>query len=554
MSQGFEILLNVLGGLGIFLFGMEHMSGGMQKIAGERIKKIIAAVTTNRFMAIVVGVLVTALVQSSSVSTVMTIGLVNAGLMTLKQALGVILGANIGTTITGWILVLKIGKYGLPIAGIAAICYVFLKSDRAKTKALTLMGLGLIFFGLELMKDGFAPMKEMPFFVKAFHMFNAESGFFGVLAAALVGCLLTAIVQSSSATLGITITLAVQGLINPVTAVALVLGENVGTTITAMLASLRGTPNARRAAYAHTIMNIIGVFWVTAAFTIFIKLLGNFANPETNVTKYIATAHTMFNVTNVLIFIPLLGLLTKLLYKILPESEDQKANEEVRYTHLDDSMLVTPILAIDQSKKEIIIAGEIVKNSLEDLNEALVKGYDGEHDKVQYIFDAETILDHMQDEIATINTKILTKDIEIRNTRRVRRNIAICDQLESLSDYAERAIKVYLRLKENGNELNEYKKNDLNELHKKVMNFYLKVADAYKNGDKAMLEEGKEYTEGITEYYRVARAKHLDRMEKNPTNAYLSTGYMDILTHYRRITDHTYSILEIMNNNNGLED
>ena len=257
-----EILCKIVGGLGIFLYGMENMSGGMQKLAGKRLKKILAVLTTNRVIAVLMGLFVTMLVQSSSVSTVMTIGFVNASLLTLKQGLGVILGANIGTTITGWILVLNIGKYGLPIAGAAAIAYVFLKGDKARTRALTVMGLGMIFLGLELMSNGLKPVRSMPEFIRLFHMFNADT-YFGVVKTACIGALITGIVQSSSATLGITITLALQGLIDYNTAVALVLGENVGTTVTAILATLNANANAKRAAYAHTIINITGVLWAT---------------------------------------------------------------------------------------------------------------------------------------------------------------------------------------------------------------------------------------------------------------------------------------------------
>ena len=298
-----DIFFKVLGGLGLFLFGMDSMSKGMQKLAGERLKKILAVLTTNRFMAIIMGLFVTMLVQSSSVSTVMTIGFVNAGLLTLQQALGVILGANIGTTITGWILVLKIGKYGLPIAGTAAISSMFFSSEKARIRATTIMGLGLIFFGLELMSDGLKPLRNLPEFISLFHAFSANS-YIGVLKAAAVGALLTAIVQSSSATLGITITLAVQGLIDYPTAVALVLGENVGTTITALLASLNATTSAKRAAYAHTIINLIGVLWATTIFPLYLTVLKHIANPNVNMTAAIATAHTMFNVINVCLFIP----------------------------------------------------------------------------------------------------------------------------------------------------------------------------------------------------------------------------------------------------------
>lgn len=272
MNQALEIIYQVCGGLGIFLLGMKNMSEGMQAVAGERLRKMIGAVTNNRLMACGVGTLVTMIIQSSSVTTVMVVGMVNASIMTLMQAIGVILGANIGTTITGWILVIKIGKYGLPMLGLAAFFYLFSKRDTIRFLAMFVMGLGMVFFGLELMKDGFAPIKEMAGFEAWFQRFHPDS-YFGIWKCVLVGAILTSIVQSSSATLGITMGLAFTGAIDYPTAAALVLGENIGTTITALLASLGAGTNARRAAYAHTMFNIIGVCWITLLFPWYTQLV-----------------------------------------------------------------------------------------------------------------------------------------------------------------------------------------------------------------------------------------------------------------------------------------
>jgi Na/Pi-cotransporter len=265
MPDFLEIAFQVFGGLGVFLLGMKNMSEGMQAVAGEKLRKLIGAVTNNRLMACGVGTMVTAIVQSSSVTTVMVVGMVNAGLMTLIQAIGVILGANIGTTITGWILVLKIGKYGLPMIGLAAFFFLFSKKERIRFTAMVFVGLGMVFFGLQLMKNGFAPIKDMPAFAEWFQRFE-PSTYFGIIKCVLAGAILTAIVQSSSATLGITMALALTGTIDYYQAAALVLGENIGTTITALLASLGTSTTARRAAYAHTMFNTLGVFWITLIF------------------------------------------------------------------------------------------------------------------------------------------------------------------------------------------------------------------------------------------------------------------------------------------------
>lgn len=538
--MGIDIMFKVLGGLGIFLYGMEHMSGGMQKLAGDKLKKTLAVLTRNRFMAIIMGIFVTGMVQSSSVSTVMTIGFVNAQLMNLQQALGVILGANIGTTITGWILVLKIGKYGLPMAGMAAITNMFVKTDRAKTRALTVMGLGMIFFGLELMSEGFKPLRNMPEFIEMFHRFNADT-YSGVLMAACVGALMTAIVQSSSATLGITITLAVQGLIDYQTAVALVLGENVGTTVTACLASIGARANAKRAAYAHTIINIVGVIWATSVFGFYIKFLHNFANPETNVTKFIATAHTMFNVSNVLLFTPLIGVLANFLMKIVKD-DDEKVKS---VTHLDIRMVDTPTLVIDQTKKEVLGMGEDIKMMLTGLESAIQ-----DSSQIKKVVDEQTLLedklDMVQKEVSDVNFIILNQELEKKYVDETRINLEVCDEYETISDYSLRISKTLKKLSENDILLNETKINDLKKVHDKVSDFFLFVNEAYKTNDKESLIEAMKKATDIKNEYKKARNDHMERVGENKMPAMLSTGYMDILNHYRRMRDHILNIMEAL--------
>ena len=390
-----EIIFNVLGGLGIFLYGMDHMSSGMQKLAGRKLKKFLAALTTNRVIAILVGIVITMLVQSSSVSTIMTIGFVNASLLTLKQALGVIFGANIGTTVTGWILALNVGKYGLPIVGAGAIAHMFLKSDKAKTRALTVMGLGMIFLGLELMSNGLKPVRSMPEFVRMFAMFSANS-YFGVIKVAAIGALITAVVQSSSATLGITITLAVQGLIDYRTAVALVLGENVGTTITAILATLNANVNAKRAAYAHTIINLIGVVWVTALFPFFLKFLSYVSDPDKNMTVAIATAHTTFNVANVLLFTPFIGYLSDFLCRVV--KDDGKINNRV--TKIDRLMLQNSNIVVEQTRVEILTMGKMIQNMFDEIAVAYKNALELTDEKVKEMSKIEEEIDINIKEIA----------------------------------------------------------------------------------------------------------------------------------------------------------
>ena len=535
-----DIIFNVLGGLGIFLYGMDNMSSGMQKLAGQRLKKILALLTTNRVMAILMGMGVTMLVQSSSVSTVMTIGFVNASLLTLKQALGVIFGANIGTTITGWILVLNIGKYGLPIVGAGAILYMFLKGDRAKTKALTFMGLGMIFLGLQLMSNGLKPVRSMPEFVSMFHMFSADT-YFGVVKVAAIGALITAIVQSSSATLGITITLAVQGLIDYPTAVALVLGENVGTTITAILATLNANVNAKRAAYAHTIINTLGVIWVTAVFPYYLKFLSNFGNPETNITMAIATAHTMFNVTNVLIFTPFIGVMADLLTKIV--KDDGKKDDRV--TKIDFLMLKTPSVVVGQTKTEILTMGKYIEEMFGTLDNIYVNNEFITEEKVAQMRKIEDDLDLFQKEITDANFVILNKNITDKMKMDTRNNLEVCDEYETISDYLMRVTNSLKKLQDNSISLTDEEKSTLKEFNEDTRELFRNVNTAYALKNRDILMKAITKANKITEKYRKAKQVHLqDGGQENPI-AMLTTSYMDILNHYRRVRDHIFNIIEV---------
>lgn len=534
-----NIIFNVIGGLGIFLYGMENMSGGMQKLAGKRLKKILAALTTNRIMAVLIGIFVTMLVQSSSVSTVMTIGFVNASLLTLKQALGVILGANIGTTVTGWLLVLNIGKYGLPITGAAAIAYVFFRSDKARTRSLTVMGLGLIFLGLDLMSNGLKPIRSMPEFIELFKLFNADT-YFGAVKVACIGALITGIVQSSAATLGITITLAVQGLIDYPTAVALVLGENVGTTITAFLASLGATTNAKRAAYAHTIINMLGVIWVTSIFPFYIKFLGHIVDVENNITFGIATAHTMFNVLNVFLFIPFTGPLSTFLTKIVKDSG--KSDEKV--TKLDKLMVGTPSLIVGQTKVEVLAMAQNIKEMMFALEETYAKNEMISDAKLSRLQKMEDNLDLYQKEITDVNFLILNKDLTDSMREETRKNLEVCDEYETISDYLMRIGKSIRKIQDHDIQINDKARKTLFDLNENIEILFREINMAFETKDKERFIKSIKKANEITEKFRQARSFHLENV-KAGSSAVFSTSYMDILNHYRRIRDHIFNIIEV---------
>ena len=556
----FTIAAQVVGGLGIFLLGMKHMSEGLQAVSGDRLRKMISAVTNNRVMGVLVGIAVTCLVQSSSVTTVMVVGFVNSGIMSLMQAIGVIFGANIGTTITGWILVLKIGKYGLPMLGIAAFLFLFSKNERARYIGMAIMGIGMIFFGLELMKNGFKPLRSLEEFNAWFHAFQATS-YLGIIKCAAVGCILTMIVQSSSATLGITIGLAATGVIEFQTAAALVMGENIGTTITAWLASLGTTTTAKRAAYAHVLFNVLGTAWFIALFPVVIKGLSGLIQVRTGynpleinvadmeeaefgqiVTAGIALTHTTFNVANVIVFLPFAGLLGKLVTRMVPEKE---AKEVGHLTYLDVRMLDTPSLGIIQSQGQLNFMAESVEGMMDQLRTCLENGAD----KTKFsdkIFRREEILDNVQKEIFLYLSHLVAGQVPQEITGKAHKQMRIADEYESLSDYITNVLKGIKKMEQNSLPLDGPAKEKLIALHDRVATYIARV-------DKSMkVESGDDLawatTEGaaIGELMKEYRRQHLERLQKEEVSPFFSLAFTDMLNFYRRMKDHALNIAEVV--------
>jgi phosphate:Na+ symporter len=564
-STGFDTMLlakmafDVVAGLGVFLLGMKYMSEGLQTIAGRRLRTMIGAATSNRFMGMAVGTGVTCLVQSSSVTTVMVVGFVNAGFMTLTQAIGVIMGANIGTTITGWIIALKIGKYGLPIMGVAALVFAFAKKDRLKFLAMAVMGVGMVFFGLELMKNGFKPIRGMEEFESWFSVFQANS-YFGVLKCAAVGCILTMVVQSSSATLGITIGLASTGVIPFHTAAALVLGENIGTTITAYLASIGTTTNAKRAAYAHVTFNVIGVLWITALFAPYIHLVHeaiHFAGFQTNlgavpseigenyvrdITVGIAVVHSGFNITNTLMFIPFTNILAKLLTKWVP---DRKFKETPHLTMLDSHLADTPVIGIEQARKEVNRMADTLDKMMPRLREVISNGTPDEKN-VQKIFHKEEVLDIMQKEVIVFMTDMLAGSLTHDLADEGRSIVRIADEYESAGDYIQNLLKLYLRLDQAGLELSKSDRDNILELHDQVVEYVDLVSTACRQNRSEVVTKAHSIGEGISHQVRRLRNQHLAEVAKTRPAPLVTVIYTDMLNAYRRVKDHAMNVAEAL--------
>jgi phosphate:Na+ symporter len=552
-----------VGGLGIFLLGMKNMSEGMQAIAGARMRAMINKATSNRFMAVGMGTLVTCMVQSSSITTVMVVGLANISMMNLAQSLGVIMGANIGTTITGWILVLKIGKYGLPILGVAAFFYLFSKRERFRYLAMGIMGLGMVFYGLELMKNGFKPLAEDPAFSDWFSKYSPDT-YFGVLRCCAVGALLTAIVQSSSATLGITIGLAQTGIIDYPTAAALILGENIGTTITAYLASIGGTVNARRASYAHIMFNITGVFWITSIFYFYTTLVEKYIywrvggmpdemipalNEETGlmedawpyIGEAIAATHTGFNVLNVLLFLPLMSIMVIMLKRMVPD----KTGAPGHLNYFDMHLVDTPALGLQQSEREVFLMSEGVEKMMARMR-PIIETSEEDESVEKKIFNREEVLDVVQKEINEFLSHVLSGNVTQDVMETARSQLRMADEYESISDYIVSILKLIIKLRKDEIAISDVQRAEMLDLHDKVTEYLVLINESVETHNPGIITKARTQGDAITFLMKEYRENHMERLGTKDYSPLESLAITDILNGYRRIKDHALNIAEVV--------
>jgi phosphate:Na+ symporter len=537
----FKIIIQVIGGLGLFLLGMKHLSEGMQVATGNRLRKMLNAVTDNRIIACGVGTSITALVQSSSVTTVMVVSMVNAGLLNLRQAVGVIMGTNIGTTMTAWLVALNLMDYGLPLLGISALVYLFAKSDRVQYIAMVFVGLGMIFFGLELMKNGLKPLKELTAFSDLMAAFEPRN-IPGLLKCILVGATLTAVIQSSSATVALTITLATTQAITFETAAALVLGENIGTTITAFLASLGTNTSARRAAYAHILFNVIGVSLLIPFFKFYLLFLNQLFSITIPIASRIAFSHSFFNILIVTILLPLINPFTRLVDLLVPS---KRIKEKSHLTYLDIHLYDSPALAIEQSHREIVLMGENIRKMMDWLRTALEE----EHNNrilENKLFHREEIFDHIQKEIIVFIDKMLAGNLSHSVTTEARKQLRMADEYESISDYIISILKLKCKLRNNQLKFAPEGDEEMIILHDSIAAYLDLIQNAVHNKNREALSKIQSLSKRIVAQVKDIRAEHLSRLEQQKTTPLASLIFMDMLSAYRRIKDHGLNIAEAL--------
>jgi phosphate:Na+ symporter len=548
--QFLGILIHTLGGLGMFILGMKTMTEGLQATAGQRIRRILEAMSSNRFMGCATGAGVAALIQSSSATTVMLIGFATAGIMTLQQAVGVVIGANIGTTITGQMIAFKLTEAALPAIAIGVGLKYFSKKRNYRYIGDIVLGFGLLFFGMMVMKDGLSPIKSDPQFVAFFTLFNTET-IGGLLLCVFMGAALTVAVQSSSATVGLTMALAGSGLLDYSTALGLVLGENIGTTITAQLATL-GSNNveAHRTANAHTIFNTAGVVIVLLAFPWFSAIvelltLKMGAGPVThtvngefvNVARYIANGHTFFNVINAVIFLIFLPRLVQLTIWISPKP--RKTKDRYGLPEFASGFIDSPIGALARVKGEIIRITEFAHLNLKKLSLCLKTRDDdilGEREPV------EEFLDDSQKIIISYLTTIYQGDVNEPEAKEISEMMRITNNIERLGDSMENVSKILEKIYDNRIEFSDQARKDLTDISDKVIEFMGLIVDEMREKSDGFYQKALACEDMIDQMREQMRYHHIERLRGGECSVDAGVLFIALVSNYEKMGDYCYNI------------
>lgn len=524
------LIMNLLGGLALFLYGMSKMSDGMKKAAGNRMRNILAALTKNRVIALIVGAFVTMIIQSSSATTVMLVSFVQAQLMSYAQALGVIMGANIGTTITAQLVAFKLTDYALGMITVGFIMTMFSKRETFKHFGEALLGFGILFFGMYLMSDAMRPLRDYQPFQDL--MIGLENPWFGLL----IGALFTGLIQSSSAFTGIVITLAMNGLITLEAGIPLIFGANVGTCITAGLASIGTIRDAKRVAIAHVLFNIGGVL----IFIWFIPYLADFVRTLSSDTpRQIANAHTIFNITVGIVFLPFTTLLAKLVYKILPDKEIEKGVIPTTW-HLDNSQISHPAIAIGLVQSELSRMTKIVARMLRAIIHPFTTDDPGE-DEIYLKLSVLEGIDMREDKIDFLDEKVVNYLLQIgrqelsnQQMSEVYAMISIANDLESIGDVIHRdMLPLVEKRRQLDSDFSEEGKKELKAYHVKMSKQMSRLQDALSEMDPTMAKKilRKEEKYVILESdFRIRHVKRLrDEMEESLETHEVHVEFLDLL-------------------------
>lgn len=532
-----------IGGLGMFLYGMNVMSIGLQRKAGDKLKGLLNFLTNNRFMGVVVGALITAVIQSSSATTVMIVGFVNSSLMTLTQAVGVIMGANIGTTITSWIVslnqwgsMIKPETIAPVIMGIGAFLVIFIKSQRKKDVGEILIGFSLLFIGLSFMSQSMKPLASSPEFLEIFKVLG-DNPILGILA----GLVVTAVIQSSSASVGILQTLTLTGAIGLEAAIYITLGQNIGTCVTAILSSAGASRVAKRAAIIHLLFNLVGA----VTFGVGIYVLSSF-NPTFATQKIdsvgISIFHTIFNVGNTLLLFPFAKLLVKISERIIPITKAEASEiDDVSMceTHLEARFLETPVSAMNVLNSEVVHLSRVVEKNLKRSIEAI---QENSTEKANKIFKQEKVINKMTSLITHYIVDISKLNLSDEQRIYVDNAFYAVSDMERVGDHCENIAEIVLNKIEYGGEFSEVANSEIGDVSSLALSSYSYALKAKENDDEDASRKAIKCEQKIDIFEEVYRKNHIERMAKGLCEPQIGVYFLDLISNLERISDHSSNL------------
>lgn len=539
-------LFGFVGGLGMFLYGMNIMADGMQKTAGSKMSQFLGMLTNNRLMAVLLGALITAIIQSSGATTVMVVGFVSAGVLNLTQAVGVIMGANIGTTITAWIVsmnqlgdafeVFQPAFFAPLLIGIGALFMLFGKKQKMKTSGEILVGLGLLFIGLDFMSGSISPYTDAPIFAEAFRILGKNP-----LLGMVIGALVTALLQSSSASVGILQTLAMNGVVTTNAAIFITLGQNIGSCVTAMLSSVGGSRTAKRAAAIHLSFNVLGaVIFGVLSFVIF-SLRPDVGASEITAVQ-ISIFHTIFNLTNTAILFPFANQLVKLSGFFIHEDKKEAgdADEEAEtMKHLDERIFESPAFALETAAMEVVHMGLITMENVERAMDAILTK---NGDEVENVYKTEKTIDHMEKMLTEYLVKVNNLSLTEEQKLVVNNLFYSINDIERVGDHAENLAEQAQYMAEHNVSFSETGESDLRIICKAAYNSFKHAVGARQNGDMDDVRKVSQYEDEVDNLEEEMREKHIERLSAGKCNPSAGVVFLDIISNLERISDHAYNL------------
>lgn len=530
-----EILFNFLGGLGLFLYSIKTMGEGLQQAAGDRLRYYIDKYTSNPFLGVLVGIVVTALIQSSTGVTVITVGLVSAGLLTLRQAIGIIMGANIGTTVTSFIIGFKLGTYALPIMFLGTVLFFFTKNRMANNIGRILFGVGGIFYALNLISAGMSPLKELPEFSQ-YMITLGKNPILGVLA----GAIITVLIQASSATIGILQGLYSGGFLDLRGSLPILFGDNIGTTLTVIIAAMGANISAKRVAATHVLFNLIGTILCLILLTPFTAMIEYFQgllhlSPEMT----IAFSHGAFNVTNTIIQFPFIGALAYFVTKLIP-GEDEVVKYEPLY--LDENLITqAPSIALGNAKKELLHLGEYADKAFNLSYDYIVHQNEKTAEKGHKTEEAINTID---DDLTRYLIRLSSEALSLRESEVLTNILDSSRDLERIGDHAEALINLTDYLIRKKVVFSEAALAELEDIYNQTHQFVEDALKAVENNDVSLANQLVVRHEAIEKLEKRLRKTHIRRLNHGECTPQAGVNFIDIISHYTRVADHAMNLAE----------